>query len=143
MDLSGAHVLDPSGHFVSEDHRQIAELINDWDSEIELRWIPPDKRNFNEEFPYALFHSPMGQQPYIIRKVRFHEVNPGLIAWLWSNDQARGNTNPMAMLEAMDKAQEALRMKKQMEQMEEANDLAASILASPLNTYKHNGIKYQ
>jgi len=144
MDLSGAHVLDDTGHFVSEEHRHVAEIISEYEPTLSVVWIPPDKRSGNEEFPFAILHTPDdGRQPYIVRKVRHAEMNANLIAWLWMNDQAREGKDAYNRLKAIDDALEALKLKKQTDAREEANEIAKTIIASPLNTYKHDGKVYR
>lgn len=142
LDLEAAYILDSEvGHFVSEDHRRVAEIINEWDPTVELLWIPVDQRAHNEEFPFALRHSPPDRPPYIIRKLRESEVNANLIAWLWSNDMGRDPHAVQQRIDALYNAQEALKLKKQMERREADNDLALSILKGK-NWYRHNGVVY-
>ena len=135
------HLFDTdSGYFISEDHRRIAELINEWDSTIELLWIPPDQR-IGETHPFALRHSPANRPPYIIAKLREDEVNADIIAWLWSNDTERQDV--VARMEKREAATIALKAKQELEQHEERTEIASSILNSPLNVYRHNGVTYR
>jgi hypothetical protein len=143
VDLSNAYILDSEvGHFISEEHRHVAELINDYEPTLFLVWIPPDKRAFNEEFPFAILHRPEGHPEYIVRKVRENEVNADLIAWIWMNDQARGGKDVLSRVQAMEDAREAMKLKKQAEQAEANGDLAMSILKGK-NYYRHNGRIYR
>jgi len=139
--MTDVHLLDPeTGHFISQEHRRVAEIINEYDSTLNLVWIPPGKRT-GESHPFAILHSPDGKAPYIVRKVRESEVNEQLIAWLWSNDTQRND--PVSMLGAYESAQEALRLKRQLEAKEEQQEIAETILRSPLNVYRHNGKTYR
>jgi hypothetical protein len=136
------HIFDPLvGHFVSEEHRRIAEIINDYDSTLNLVWIPPNLREFDEEFPFAIQHSPSNLKSYIVRKLRESDVNPELVAWLWMNDVARNGDAPLQRLKAIEDAREVLRLKANLEASEEANDLASSIIKGK-NYYRHNGKVY-
>jgi hypothetical protein len=137
-----AHIYDPEiGHFVSSNHSRVAAIIQDYDPTLFLVWIPPNKREMNEEFPFAIMHRPKGKPSYVVRRVRESEVNAGLIAWLFMNDQARQGKDILGRLEAYEQAMEAMRLKKQMEQREETKDIAASILGGK-HWYRHNGIVY-
>ena len=142
LNIADAHTFDSEvGHFVSENHRIIATIIKEYDPTLELVWIPPDKRAFNDEYPFALTHKPGIQPPYIVRKLKEHEVNAQLIAYLWTNDLARDAADVKRTIEALENAEKAIQMRKTMEAREEANDLAVSILGGK-NYYKHNGKKY-
>jgi len=138
---TNSFILDSrSGYFISEKHRQIAEIIKDYDPTLELAWIPPDKRSATA-LPFALVHRPVGKESYIVRKLRDDEVDERLLAWIWSNDTERNN--PLLMLEKWETAKEAVRLKQQIEEAEERTDIATAILKSPLNAYKHNGKVYK
>jgi hypothetical protein len=139
MNLLDAHIFDSEvGHFVSETHRLVAEVIRDYEPTLQLVWIPPEKRSFDDNQPFALLHSPIGQTPYIVRKMRPEEVNVDLIAWLWSNDQARNARDLHGYLKARDDAEKAIMIKRHREQMDEANDVATHIIGGK-NWYKHGG----
>lgn len=132
-----------SGYFISEEHRRIAEIIQDYNSDLYLCWIPPDKRALDDTEPFAIIHMPPGKPQYVVRRVKDSEVDVRLLQWLWSNDAARRGEDILNSLEAFEAAQKALKLKTEAEKLEEANDVATSIIKSPLNTYKHNGVKYQ
>lgn len=139
MDLTNARIFDSElGHFVSEEHRRIAEVINEYEPTLSLVWIPPDKRSFDDTHPFAILHSPSNRQPYIVRKLSEQQINSDLVAWLWSNDQARNGRDLNAYLDAQQAAEKALQMKRSMEIREEANDVALHIVKGK-NWYKHNG----
>lgn len=142
IDMRDGYLLDSqSGHFISQEHRRVAEVIQDWNPDIYVVWIPPEDRAANEEFPYALMHSPPDRPAYIIKKIRESELNERLIAWLWANDTTR--TNPLANLEKEEAAaREALRLKREMESAA-AQDFALSVLQSPLNIYRHGNATYR
>lgn len=128
-----------SGYFISAEHQRIAELINDYDPNLFLVWVPPSDRNSETSHPFGIIHrTPNGD--YWVRKVKESELNAELIAWLWTNDNERNNT--LAYLEKIEQANEALKLKKQMEELEAQKDIALTILKSPLHTFRHNGKVY-
>ena len=136
------HILDPeTGYFISEAHQRIAEIIKDYEPTLELVWIPPNKRNFNDTFPFAVVHHPEGRESYVVRKLKEDEVDNRLLAWLFANDQERNS--PLSMLDKIDLANELIKAKKQEEELAAKRDVALSILKSPLNRYKHDGVVYQ
>ena len=68
------------------------------------------------------------------------ECDERLLARVWSMDS--GKRDILSEIEAQNAALKAIEMKKQMEQMEEAHEFAASVLRSPLHSYKHNGRRF-
>lgn len=139
--MTDAYILDSeTGTFISQEHRRIAEIINEYDETLQLIWIPVGKRT-GETHPFAILHSPDNKAPYIVRKVKESEVNEQLIAWLWTNDTNRNDVH--AMLEAYDDARQAVEHKKAIEAAEEQAEVAGAILKSPLNVYRHNGKIYR
>lgn len=134
-----AHVYDSEiGHFVSETHRIVAQIIQEYEPKLFLTWIPPEDRGFDDTQPFALIHTPGDRPSYIVRKMRPEEVNADLIAWLWANDQARNGVDLHGYLKAREDAQKAIKMKQQREQMDEAGDFMYHVIKGK-NWYRHNG----
>ncbi len=131
------------GAFLSEDHRRFAEIINDYEPTLFLVFIPPAKRDPEDKHPYAIVHMPEGQEAYPVMILSETEMeNPqAILARLFLNDREKGD--PAANLAAMEIAAKAMRLHKQAEEEEAQRDLAASVLRSPLHTYRHNGKIYQ
>lgn len=125
------------GYFVSEKHARIAEIINDYDPTLELAWIPPDKREPGDK-PFAVVHRPLGQPDYVVCYA--DDCDERLLARVFSMDSDKHNV--FDEIQTHNQAVEALRLKKDMEDREEAHELAASILRSPKSVYKHGGVKY-
>jgi hypothetical protein len=144
VDLHNSYMYDADcGYFISEEHRIIAEIIQDYNPDLYLMWIPPDKRDLNDTEPFAIVHMPPGKSQYVVRRCKDSEVDVRLLEWLWSNDQARGGTDILGRLEAHEAAKKAMQLKRDQEKLDAAQDIALSIIKSPLNAYKHNGVKYQ
>ncbi len=137
--FSWDHVWDPErNEFVSSKHQHIAEIIADYDPELRLMYIPPEDRNdSNRSFAFAIGHFPMGRDPYIVRLVRTEEVDERLLAELWLNDTNKNN--PMAYLESLEAAQEAIKLRKELDEREEMKDQARSMFKSPFHTYQLGG----
>lgn len=120
-------------------HEDIAEIIQDYDPELFLAWIPPAARKPNDVNPWAVIHRPEGKPEYVVRT--FEECDHRILAYLWTNDTQR--TNVLANLEAEENAIRAIQMKQYMDAQEENNEMAVSILKSPKSRYtaKVNGKK--
>jgi hypothetical protein len=140
------HIFDQeSGYMLSQEHMRVAEVIRDYDPTLELTWIPPDNRVTKDDFdkPFALLHKPGDKPDYVVRKLKEDEVDHRIIAWLWMSDNARNGEDLAEKVTAEANARQALAYLANHDKMMEKHELAASILASPLNTYKHEGVKYQ
>jgi hypothetical protein len=132
------YVPTEEGYFVSETHARIAEIINEYDPELRLAWIPPERREPGDQ-PFAIIHSPLGRPEYV---VCYSDVlDESLLARVFSMDATKNDV--WSDIQASQAAAEALKLKKQMEEMEEANDLAASIVRSKKHVYRHDGVVYQ
>lgn len=132
------HVPAEGGYFVSEKHARIAEIISEYDPTLELAWIPPDKRAPGDA-PFAVIHRPLGQPEYVV--CYSDDVDENLLARVFSMDATKNDI--WAQVNASQAAAEALKLKKQMEELEEANELRESIIKSPKSVYKHNGVTYR
>jgi hypothetical protein len=143
MDMTKALLLDSAtGAFMSDEHRRVAEIVHDYNPELKVVFVPAEKRQFNDDQPFALVHTPSGgMAPYVVRRLAVNELNAGLIAWIFKNDQAR--TNVGSILDTMWEAEQALKLKKEMASREQANEMANAIIGSPLNTYRHDGVTYR
>ena len=134
-------IATPDGYFVSQDHIRIAQIIQDFDPELFLVFIPPSKRDHNDpnEKPFALAHMPEGKPSYIVSY--FDECDERILEFAFMNDTRRHDV--LARLEAADAAREAVKLKKMLEEEEMKQDLVASIVRSPKHQYKHDGVTYE
>lgn len=138
LGLPDVYVPTEGGYFVSEKHARIAEIIHDYDPTLELAWVPPERREPGDK-PFAVVHSPMDSAPYVVCYA--DDCDERLLARVFSMDSAKHDI--WSEMEAQNQAVEALKLKKQMEEMEESHEIAASILRSPKSVYKHNGVRYE
>lgn len=144
MDTRNAYLLDSqSGHFVSSEHRYIAEIVHDYDPRLALVWIPPEQRAHNEEFPFAIIYRYEDGRVEIVRKVREREMNSDLVAWLFQNDIARqGVMSVQNMVESMENAERLVSLKRIEDVKAAERDFAVSVLGGK-NYYRHNGKVYR
>jgi hypothetical protein len=141
-DFEGAMLYDAvSGEMISRSMNRIQEIIQDYNPDLELVWIPPRDRTAFDRQPFAVVHRPVGKPAYIVMFLKEDEVNETLLARLWSHDNSNGDV--LTKLEALEAARQAVTLKKQMEDEEVRKELVGSIIKSPLNTYYHGGVKYQ
>lgn len=111
-------IATDDGHFVSSDFAYLAEVIEDYDPNLELRWIPPDNRKTPHEQrnPWAVTN----KNGYVIFLCSDKDKPYEILARIIDGDQRRGDI--LQRIDAKERAQEILQAKKQMEAMEEAKD---------------------
>jgi len=137
--MDGLPIATPEGYFVSREHERIAEIIQDYDPTLRLVFIPPKDRNPDDpnEKPFAVAHFPEDAAPYI---AFFSDTcDERILERLFSNDLTKNDVG--AMLDASEAAKEAIKLKKQMEDLEYRADIAKSMWRSPKHSYQHNGKK--
>ena len=129
---------EESGHFLSAEHQRVAQIINDWEPTLSLVWIPPENRQVGEPFPFAILHSPVGETPYIVRRVKESEVDHRLIAWLWNSDKK--NVNILDKIEKEEQAKRAIQLLEEEEASAQAKELAAFAVKAPAGArLRHKG----
>lgn len=130
------HVPTNDGHWVSEKHARIAEIIQDYDPTLELVWIPPETRTPFEK-PFAIVHHPEGLKPYFVMYIKEDELDERVLARLFQGDLTR--SKPLNGLEAMEHADKVMRAKELMDKAEERQDFIKTIVGSGKHSFKHNG----
>jgi len=136
-------VLDPvSGRALSAKHQRLAEIIKDYDPDLEIMWIPPEnrgERDQNKEF--AVVCRPPGRQPYVVMRVAENQMDESVLAALIIRDNNHGNV--LDRLEACEFADQVMQAKEDHENYLERQDFMRSVLKSPLHTYRHDGKVYK
>lgn len=133
------YVPADDGTFVNEKTARISELITEYDHRLELRKIRPDRMQPGDAEFAVIEKSDDGREyvAFLIENESF--VDERLLARIYLADNKYQNVGDEA--EAHNRAVRALWKKEQQEKLDEANDLAFSMLRSPLHTYRHNGKK--
>jgi hypothetical protein len=134
--LDNIPLATPEGYFISAEHKRIAEIVNDYDQDLYLLFIPPARREPGDH-PYAVMHQPEGKAPYIA--AYFDECDERILEHLFLNDTRRHDM--MAKIEAQELAQQLVDAKRREDIAAEKADMAKSMWRSPLHSYKHNGKK--
>lgn len=133
--MTGFVVAD--GQWVSEKFERLASLIQDYDPNLQLMWIPPDKRTREDKEPYVIVDTRINQ---VVLHAKEQEEPHLILARLWGIDNKHHNV--LDKIEIQEKAKKALDMKAWMDKQEEAADLAYFFKQSPLHTIRHNGKKF-
>lgn len=123
-----------TGHWVSEQFARLAEILKDYDDGLELRWIPPEMRTSEDGKPYAIVHrNPQGYE-YVVKYAGELDNPQRILADLWAGDTSKGNV--LGYLDSLDAANDAFRMKKQVEQAEERQEFIEYLMRTDKNFIK-------
>ncbi len=130
------------GEFISEAHSYLAEILNDYNRDFSLVFIPKNQLRPGDK-PFAILHSPAGLAPYIVRYLTEEDMkNPqAVLAWVFENDTTR--TDVLAKLEAADAARQAFNLKERESAIEEQIDMMRFMAKTPLHTFKADGRTYR
>lgn len=136
-DIHNGHLMI-DGQLISARIERVVLAIKDYEPELEVKWIPPQNRSEGEA-AFAIIHNAPGNKPYILFYVPTEdEFDERVLARIIYNDQRATGQQQYSELVAAEKAREAVIKQEQLDRMEEAADIAAHILKSPLNTYRIN-----
>lgn len=128
------HIPTNDGYWVSENFQRLAEVIKDYshskNSDLELRWIPPTNRETPDEKakPFCVFDS-RAQRPIFFASE--FDTPETILTRLFDSDNTKGDV--LKRIDAHNAAVKALKLKEQMEKLEDANDRAMFMIGSPLN----------
>lgn len=126
------------GHFVSEKHAQISEIIQDFDPNLQLAWIPPEHRTVFDLKPFAIIHThPTSAKQTVVMYVSEDELDERVLARLFEGDITKNDV--LARLEAEDKARSVMKLKQEMDKAEARQDFIKSVVGSGIHSYRHNG----
>lgn len=133
------------GHFVSEKHQYIATIIHDYNPELELRFIPEDKRTDPEdrEYPFAVWHNPdpsKSMAPYLMFRIKADELDERVLERIFLSDQSK--TDVRAHVLARNAAAKLMEEYENAAQAEELAEFHTWLLGTPRNSVKHNGVRY-
>lgn len=131
-------IADNQGHMLSAEHLRIAQVIHDYDPTLELAWIPPESRELNEAYPFAVVHNPPDAPAYVVMRLRETEVDHRVIARLWGADAKNGNV--LDVIEKDEAARRAVEMLRKEDEEAEAKELASWMINAPVGA-RHNGVR--
>lgn len=119
---------------------RLAEILNDYDETLELRWIPPEVRTGFDDAPFAVWQVAPGFPPYMVMPLKENQLDHRVLAALFNANNANGSA--LDRLEAEEAAKQAFNLKAKLEAEEEAKEFAVWALKQN-KTVKHNGAVYR
>jgi hypothetical protein len=141
LPLQGAYILDnASGHALSAQHTRIAEIIRDYNEELELAWIPPNERTSFDAKPFAIIHNMPNGSRYVVGTFSEAEMDHRIIAHLFNHD-AR-NRDVLSDLDRENAAKELVSLKERQDELEDQQAMARAMIKTKQSTWKHGGKKF-
>ncbi|MBK7509608.1 MAG: hypothetical protein IPI16_16370 [Comamonadaceae bacterium] len=120
--------------------QRIAEILQDYDPTLELRWIPPKDRNSFDTEPFAVWHNPVGLPSYMIMTLKEDQLDHRVLAAIFNANNNNGNV--LDRLEAEEAAKKLIKYKEELDSQEERREFSVWALRQN-KTVKHNGIVYK
>lgn len=114
--------------WISAEFTRLAEIIQDYDQHLQLRWIPPDKRTRDDKKPYVIWDI-CSNTPVLYASELDSPVE--ILTKLWSADNDKGNV--LTRLDAHNAAVEAMKLKERLDEYEELNSKAVFMKDTPLH----------
>lgn len=136
MDLtSDGHIYFPTndGTWISEKQRRINEIIQEYDSTLELQWIPPGKRN-DEDHPFRVVCRPPNGHPYLV--CTGLEADERLLATVFRADAKRHGHNLLSWLDDYNSAKALYNAKINYENRQERREIAAAAIRNQKSSFK-------
>ena len=124
-------VLSEDGQWRSQKMLQLAEILEDYNPYLELRWIPPQHRvGGNRVAPYVIVHSQPGMKEYAVMFVQEYDIPEHILAKVFQADMNRHDV--LTELETKERAEKAFRMREWLDGQEQRTDFTKMLL-SPKN----------
>lgn len=120
--------------------QRIAEIIQDYDPTLELRWIPPNLRTNFDLKPFSIWQDAPGTPPYMVMAIGEDELDHRVLAALFNANNHNGNV--LDKLEKEETAKRLLALKETMDYREEQEEFALWAIRQN-KTVQHNGVRYE
>lgn len=139
LDLPIAH---EDGSFVSAKVTRVVELIREYDSKLDVRWIPPAARTDGEAAFCIVEETQVpGEYRTIMLVQTEDEMDERILARLYSMDAHKNDVQ--ARSEALHKAHSDMMRKQWEDRMEQAADEARFLWRTPKHTVRFKGKKLE
>jgi hypothetical protein len=138
IDFSGAHILTEQGA-LSQKHEHVAEIIKDYDPDLELAYIPKQERSAFDAHPFAVVHVKDGYR-YVVMTCREDEVDERLLTKLFLANTDRHDV--LKRLEAEETAKRLMEMRQRMDELDAKKEFRDAVIQSRKNWYRHKGKVY-
>lgn len=131
--IDHATYSEEAGCFVSSKLQRLAEILQDYDPYLSLRWIPPNARSTEDSLPYCVVHDAPGMKPYVVKYFGELDEPEDILAGIFAGDNNNGDA--LKRLEAKNAAAEAFRLKDQLDAQMESADMTHFLMTSRSKNY--------
>lgn len=125
-----AYIPTDTGRWVSEKYARLAEIVEDYDPQFELRFIPPEHRETLEDKKKCYVIWDLATNSPVLFASELDEPETILSRLFWS-DNKQGNV--LDRINAHNAAVEALRLKEEMDRRAEAREKIAWLVGTKKN----------
>lgn len=124
------HIPTDDGQWVDENFERLARVVQDYDPQFELRWIPPGQRDTNLERlnPYVIVDI-ITNSPVMFASGS--ETATGILERLFSMDNSKGDV--VARMDAHNAAVQAMEMKKKLDLADERKEYVQFLIGTKKN----------
>jgi hypothetical protein len=137
VDLPAAH---DDGHFISGKVSRIVELVREYDSNLDVVWVPPERRGADDP-AFAVTERLTNGSTVVAFYVQSEaEFDERVLERIILGDNK--NHDVQARMEAKNLAARASAEARAREEREQYYDLMGSMIRSGKSTYRHDGRKY-
>jgi hypothetical protein len=126
------------GSFISERHARISELIQEYDPNLMVRWIPPNRREDGDLAFCVVERTKDGKEVIFCY---CDDLDETVLARVYNADNWKNDVQ--TTLENNNKAARDYQRKFALDQREDVMDQVKTIIKSPLHVFKHNGVRYE
>lgn len=118
------------GRWVSENFERLARVVQDYDPQFELRWIPPEQRATPDERskPYVIWDTVTNTPVFFASEL---DTPVDILTRLFAGDNKHGDV--LQRLDAHNAALQAMQMKEQMDAAEERQEYIAWLTQTKKN----------
>lgn len=137
------------GEFISDAHRRLAELVNQYNPNLHVAHIPRAKQDEMEKYPFAIIEIRQGFEPVVIRYLTEVAMQDpaSVLAWIFEGDVIRhGGKEVLNRIELRERAERMTKLALWKEQAEDREQELAFMVSggrNKLHTIKHNGKKFE
>ncbi len=131
MNMHEALVATEDGHFVTQKWAHLAQMIEDFDSKLELRWIPPNLREIGDGMPYVVVAKQKDGQEYAVLYAQDSDDPVDVMAKLFDASMKHGDV--LTRMRNRNAAVKLFEMKKQLEEELERQEQVAWLASNPKN----------
>ncbi len=127
--------------WVNENFSRLAQILQDFDPYLELRYIPPHARVNPQDYAraWAIVDTNPRFKEHVVMYAKHDEDPQKILAKLFRNNSDKNDV--LASLDAEEAAARAFEMRKQMDADDLAMDKMKWWMKTPLHTAKIHGVK--